>query len=108
MNQSAAHHQLKRLILLAIGSEPDVRLFENPRGFDERARATYGLAPGASDLIGPVKPRGRLLALEVKTGNARATREQQAFLDMVNAFGGLGRVVRSVAEARAALEEARR
>lgn len=108
MNQSAAHHQLKRLILREIGSQPDVRLFENPRGYDERAKATYGLAPGASDLIGPVKPRGRLLALEVKTGSARATKEQQDFLAMVNAFGGVGRVVRSVAEAREALEEARR
>lgn len=108
MNQSAAHHQLKRAILLDLGSEPDVRLFENPRGFDERAKATYGLAPHASDLIGLVKPVGRLLALEVKTGNARATPGQLAFLAMINAFGGLGRVVRSVAEARAALAEARR
>lgn len=108
MNQSAAHHQLKRLILLAIGSEPDVRLFENPRGFDERARATYGLAPGAGDLVGLVKPRGRWLALEVKTGDARPTREQRDFLAMVNVFGGVARVVRSVADALAAVEEARR
>lgn len=108
MNQSAAHHALKREILLAIGSEPDVRLFENPRGFDERAKATYGLALGAVDLIGLVRPRGRFLALEVKTGNARPTPAQIAFLAMVNAFGGLGRVVRSVDEARAALAEARR
>lgn len=108
MNQSAAHHALKRDILLDLGSEPDVRLFENPRGFDERAHATYGLAPGAGDLIGLIRPSGRFFALEVKTGKARATPEQQAFLAMVNAFGGLGRVVRSVAEARAALAEARR
>lgn len=108
MNQSAAHHALKREILRDLGSEPDVRLFENPRGYDERAKATYGLAVGAGDLIGLMKPSGRFLALEVKTGTARPTKEQQNFLDMVNAFGGVGRVVRSVAEARAALAEARR
>lgn len=108
MNNSAAHHALKRLILLDLGSEPDVRLFDNPRGFDARAKATYGLAPGGGDLIGLVGPRGVFLSLEVKTGSARPTEQQNNWRDMVNAFGGVGRVVRSVDEARAALAEARR
>lgn len=108
MNNTAAHQALKRLVLLDVGSQPDVRLFDNPRGFDGLARATYGLAPGASDLVGIVRPRGRWLALEVKTGSARPTPQQRRFLAMVEEFGGVARVVRSVADARAALAEARR
>lgn len=108
MNRSEAHMRLKREILADAGSRTDVRLFDNPRGFDERARSTYGLCPGASDLIGLAKPRGRMFALEVKTGKAVPTPEQQAFLDMVNNFGGVGRVVRSIAEAHAAIDEAAR
>lgn len=107
LGSSAAHAALKQAVRLEIGSQPDVRCFENPRGFDERARAFYGMAKGASDLISIVKPRGRWLALEVKTGNAQPTVEQQRFLQMVNDFGGVGRVVRSLDDARAALREAR-
>lgn len=115
MNNSAAHHQLKRQILLAVGSLADVRLFDNPRGFDERAKATYGLAAGAGDLIGIVASGGLdspaagiFLSLEVKTGKGLPTAQQVAWRDMVNLFGGVARVVRSVADALAAVEEARR
>lgn len=104
---SAAHAELKRLVRLWVGSQHDVRLFENPRGFDERARSSYGLAPGASDLVGIVAPRGRWLALEVKSGDARCTTQQQRFLDMVNALGGVGREVRTLGDAQQALNEAR-
>jgi hypothetical protein len=111
-NRSAAHSALKHAIKLAMGARPDVRLFDNPRGNAKNpetgARLTFGLAPGASDIVGIVKPRGRWLALEVKTGEAESTREQAAFLDMVNNFGGVGRVVRSVADAEAAVDEAHR
>jgi len=105
-NRTAAHHALKREILRALGIRTDLRIFENPRGFDERAKATYGLCPGASDLLAIAKPRGRWLALEVKTGGAVTTTEQQAFLDMINNFGGVGRVVRSIDEAEQAAQEA--
>lgn len=108
MNNSAAHHALKKLILLDLGSELDVRGFDNPRGFDDRAKATYGLAPGATDLLFIVAPRGRWLALEVKTGAGRSTLAQTRFAEMVNRFGGIARVVRSRADARVALNEARR
>lgn len=107
-NRTAAHHALKRQILAALGARADVRIFDNPRGFDRLAKATYGLAPGASDLLAIVAPHGRFLALEVKTGRAVPTREQHAFLAMIDSMGGVGRIVRSVAEALAALDEAAR
>lgn len=105
-NHSAAHHVLVRSILARLGARTDLRVFDNPRGFDERSKAFYGLCPGASDLLAIAKPRGRWLALEVKTGRAVATREQQAFLDMINNFGGVGRVARSVDDADHAADEA--
>lgn len=77
----------------------------------------YGLTKGSSDIIGIVsvemaglvgQPRmGVFLALEVKAERGTVTQEQQMFLDIVNRRGGIGRVVRSVDEARAAINEAR-
>ena len=95
----------------------------------ERQRHTrYGLCVGSSDIIGIVETRKRervstltdgskrnahlwqngiFLALEVKSSTGRVSKEQQMFLDLVNRRGGIGRVVRSVDDARAALGEAR-
>jgi len=66
----------------------------------------FGLIAGAADLIGLVKPWGRFLALEVKSKTGRASKEQTQFLALVNRMGGVGRLVRSVEEAMAAVEQA--
>lgn len=98
----------------------------------ERQRHTrYGLCVGSSDIIGIVRTPedaagcetcrigvaegphthrpslGIFLALEVKSSTGRVSKEQQMFLDLVNRRGGVGRVVRSVNDARKALDEAR-
>jgi hypothetical protein len=52
---------------------------------------------GVSDILG-VLPDGRLLAVECKRPGERPTAEQQAFLDAVNARGGVGLWVCSVGE----------
>ena len=46
----------------------------------------------------------RFVALEIKRPGKFPTREQQAFLDAVNAAGGIGVVARSVEDARRALQ----
>jgi hypothetical protein len=107
MNRTAAHTRLKRSILASLGARKDLRIFDNPRGFDRLIKVSYGLAPGASDLLG-IAITGKFLALEVKTGDAVATKEQEKFLAMIKAFNGVGRVVRSVEEAEAAADEAAR
>lgn len=66
----------------------------------------FGLVTGAADLIGLVAPTGRFLALEVKSKTGRASKEQIQFLSLVNRMGGVGRLVRSVEEAMAAVEQA--
>ncbi len=74
----------------------------------ERPRFTrYGLAVGSADIVGIVGPRGTFLALEVKTPTGRVSTEQRQWLAIVNRRGGVARVVRSVEEAGAAIDEAR-
>src|SRR5690242_15965233 len=73
-----AHGQLVNRIRLAL-SHGETRLFVNPRGvavYEGGARVEYGLAPGASDLIG-ITRGGRLVAIEVKVGRDKL-REDQA------------------------------
>jgi hypothetical protein len=133
---SSAHAELLRGIREEFGARPAIRIFSNPRGFDERSRATYGLAPGASDLVAiqrleraaalaalsriergapavgdfelvrlALRPVGRFVGLEVKSGGAKSDAQQQRFRKMVNDLGGVGREVRSLDDARAAFSE---
>ena len=66
----------------------------------------FGLGLGSADLIGLVRGSGRFFALEVKTPRGTASPEQRAWIGAVEAAGGFARVVRSVDEAMAALDEA--
>lgn len=104
--------QILHAILLALGSRPELRIFRNNVGLardpNSGQHLRFGLVAGASDLLGLVKPRGRFLALEVKSEKGRVRPEQQAFIDMVNNMGGVGRVVRSVEQALEAVAEASR
>ena len=68
----------------------------------------FGLGLGSADLIGLVRGTGRFFELEVKSPRGTASPEQRAWIAAVEAAGGFARVVRSVDEALAALEEAGR
>lgn len=69
-------------------------------------RLHAGLCLGSSDLIGwttvEITPEmvgqkvAIFTAIEVKTGNLKATKEQKNFIDIVNASGGIGKVERDV------------
>lgn len=96
-------------IQVALGADPRVRLFRNNvgQGKDAFGRfVKFGLVKGAADFVGIVKPRGRFLALECKSQHGRLTAEQVTFLAMINSFGGIGREIRTVTEACAAVDEA--
>jgi len=81
----------------------------------------YGLCEGSADLIAIVPVNiilppalgghatvGRFVAIEVKRKGANATAEQLRFLDTVAKAGGVAGVARSVADAKAIIERARR
>lgn len=105
-----AETTLQQQIRLAHGTRPDCRLFRNQVGQlpDPRTgRAVqFGLARGSADLIGwrtiTITPDmvGRQVAvftsIEVKTPTGRIRPDQQAWLDTVQAAGGIAGIARSV------------
>ena len=100
--------QIQDEIRLALSDEPGLVLWRNNVGtaMHRGARVVYGLAVGSADLIGCLD--GRFVALEVKTPTGRVSPDQRRWADLVRARGGFVATVRSVAEARAAIAEARR
>lgn len=101
-------------IRLALGAEHDLTLWRNNTGVGtfwvasgKTQRVQYGLCVGSADLVGLLAPSGRFVALEIKTEAGRLTKEQRAFLAHVRQMGGFAAVVRSVEEARAAVQRAR-
>lgn len=103
----------------ALGLEPDLVLWRNTAGYTEEFDAInasvrpiqYGLAPGASDLIGILKMPGglgRFFGLELKQPGKRPTKAQLDFAGVVHRHGGFCGWADSVETARAALERARR
>lgn len=115
MSESEA--AIQSAIRTALGRMPDVMLMRNANG-SPIPGAHYGLPKGSADLIGVLAVSvvlgghavvlGRYLALEVKTPTGRIRPEQLQHLAAVRRFGGFGAVVRSVEEAVAAVERARK
>ena len=104
---------LQQEIRLALGTNPDARLFRNQVGSLPDPRTgrlvTFGLAKGSADLIGwrtvvvtPEMVGTRLavfLSIEVKTPTGRVSPTQQAWLSVVQGAGGLAGIARSVPDA---------
>ncbi len=111
---------------LQLGGHPDMRLFRNNIGkawvaggkavrtdggvfLPNGRQYQFGLPPGSSDLIGIRATEvtadmvgetvGLFLAVEVKSRTGRLRKEQKAFLQTVDRFGGIAGVVRSEGEA---------
>lgn len=108
--------QISDAIRLALGSDPTIVLWRNNCGVAEHWNGKsvdtvrYGLANGSADFIGVLKTSetsGRFVALEIKSATGRVTPDQVTWLALVRRMGGFAAVVRSVDEARAAIERAR-
>lgn len=104
--------EVVKSIMLALGNEPDFRLWRNNVGAlpDVTGRVVkYGLAPGSADLIGILAPWGRLIALEVKTHRkgSKQSEDQRNWERVVREMGGVYEVVRTPDEAREVLRVAR-
>lgn len=95
-------------IRLALGAEPDVTLWRiSPSAPTEGARVLRTAPIGIADLCGILAPTGRWFCLEVKTPTGRMRPEQIQWAELVRSRGGFAATVRSVDEARAALQRAR-
>lgn len=97
---------IQQAIRAALGREPDLVLWRNPVGVDSKHGQRYGLCVGSSDLVG-IGPGGRFFCLEVKSFAGRVSPEQEMFLQLVRRRHGFAAVVRSVEEAREALDRCR-
>lgn len=110
---STPESRLIREILLRHGSRPDVRMWRlaagvywqgtvrerTPRGIvlGNPRRVTIG-PPGIADLGGIQGPDGRLVSLEVKAGRTPVQEHQEKWLAMIESYGGIAGIVRSVAD----------
>ena len=122
--------ELMHAIMVALSVEPGVVLWRNHTGYvevvDENGARPqrFGVGgKGGADLIGIVTRKitipsdcgmgddveevGVFVALEVKTPKGRVAPEQTMHLEIVRRAGGFAAVVRSVDDAKAALERAR-
>jgi hypothetical protein len=81
-----------------IHEQAGVVTLKNPR------MIRFGLCVGSADIIG-VRSDGKFLAIEVKIGKGRQTKEQAAFIEAVRASGGVAGVVRSVEESLSLISE---
>ena len=97
---------LVRNILAALTLEPLVAAWRNQTG--RRAGMNFGLGVGSADIIAIVGPSGRMLALEAKVASGRQSPAQVAWARVVESVGGFYAICHSVAEARQAVQDARR
>lgn len=58
---------------------------------------------GVSDILGIQRSSGRLIAIEVKSEKGRATKEQQAFVNKINACGGMAIITNNFEEVKTCL-----
>ena len=108
-----AETTLQQRIRLALGTQPDLRIFRNQVGSLPDPRTgrlvQFGLARGSADLIGwrtvTVTPDmvGQRIAvftsLEIKTLTGRLAPAQRAWMGAVQSAGGIAGVARSVSDA---------
>ena len=116
MNRSAEHTRLVKAILGDLGAEPGLLLVRNDTGVARFITATmkehfvhYGFPShnGGPDILAVLAPTATLFGLEAKTGAATLTKEQRECHAVLAQFGVRVFVVRSVGDARQAIQEMR-
>ena len=96
--------QIQNAILRVFGTDPQLRLWRANVGVARIGRriVRFGI-PGQADLTG-ILPGGLRLEIEVKSANGRQSTEQHAFQRMIERFGGLYILARSVEDVQLALD----
>jgi len=89
-------------IMLAIGARPFLRIWRQnvgkARSFDGRRVIDFGPPPGAADLSG-VLACGRRLEIECKAEGGRLSIDQRTFRNVMQEWGAVYFVARSVEDA---------
>ena len=95
-NNSIEHTNLINAMMLAIGRRSDLKAFKRHVG-QTSDYIRYG-RNGEGDIEIVLAPRGRVLYLEGKTGNAKQSTDQKSFQAYMTALGAQYHVFRSVEE----------
>lgn len=98
-------HQIQNEILRVFGSRSDMRLWRANTGvarYGDRV-VRFGVA-GQADLTG-ILPNGTRLEIEVKDAKGRQSKSQQNYQRMIERFGGVYILARSVDDVWAALAD---
>jgi len=95
--------QLQHDILHAFGTRPDLRVWRANVGVARIGRRVvrFGV-PGQADITG-ILPNGRRLEIEVKAPTGRQSEDQANFQRMIERFGGLYVLARSVEDVQKAI-----
>ncbi len=91
------HHKRLRLARINTG----VGWFANGKPARKTDPGAYPVkfgVPGTADVIGLIWPSGRMLAIEVKSATGKLRKAQETFRRVVEKYGGLYIVARSLAE----------
>lgn len=105
--QAARREPTEREIQLAIlrqfGTRPDLRLWRANTGVARIGRRVvrFGV-PGQADITG-ILPGGRRLEIEIKSSTGRQTADQVNFQRMIERFGGLYILARSIEDVQKAI-----
>ena len=97
---------IQNAILRAFGTRPDLRIWRANVGVARIGRRVvrFGV-PGQADLTG-VLPNGRRIEIEVKSPDGRQSEDQANFQRMIERFGGLYVLARSVDDVQKAIRSA--
>ncbi len=100
MGSIEEHNKLVDDLLFAFGSLSYVRCWKRDVGLAYRGQQAirYGVL-GETDIDGIVAPSGRRLSIEVKSGRAHLSERQLRFRAMIQSFGGIYVLARSVESA---------
>lgn len=95
--------QIQNQILRTFGTRSDMRLWRANVGAARFGRQTvrFGI-PGQADLTG-ILPSGLRLEIEVKSASGVQTAEQRAYQSIIERFGGVYVLARSVDDVWAAI-----
>ena len=98
--------QVQNAILRAFGTRRSMRLWRANCGVARIGNRVvrFGV-PGQADLTG-ILPDGRRIEVEAKSPGGKQTEEQRSFQRMIERFGGVYVLARSVADVATALTQA--
>lgn len=105
INNPHSEAEIQREILVAFGARSDLRIWRANTGkaFNPSGRlVTFGV-PGQPDIMGLRLPHGQLIGIEVKSATGKQRADQASFQAMMERFGGLYILARSVADVECVL-----